>query len=182
MLLFLRNILQLILSPSRGWEDISACRTPVHTLMQKGLYPFITLSALSVFAKLLYEPKASIPALIVMCFVTFVSFFCGYFFSRVIFKSMLYHYCYTEPSENKYSTVILYCVGLLALSTLIYNLMPVKLGLQYLLPLVVTLILWKANLYLGIRSDKDFSFITFGIFIVILPPLLIQSLFAWVLS
>lgn len=178
MLLFLRNIVQLILAPSRGWEDISACGTDVATLQRKGMYPFIIVAALSVFVKLIYDPSLSIPVLVVMALVVLVSFFGCYFLSVVSFKSMFYRYCGHEPSEIKYSTVILYTISLLCLTEVICNAMPVKLGLEYLLPMAVGMILWKSNVYLSVEEDKDLGFIFFAFVTVILPPLLIQSFFA----
>ncbi len=178
MLLFLRNILQLILAPSRGWEDISACDTDIATLQRKGMYPLIIAAALSVFVRLIYDPALSIPVLVVMALVVLVSFFGCYFLSVVSFKSMFYRYCSHEPNENKYSTVILYVISLLCLSEIICNAMPVKLGLEYLLPMAVGMIMWKANVYLSVDEDKDLGFIFFAVLTVILPPLLIQSFFA----
>lgn len=178
MLLFLRNILQLILAPSRGWEDISACDTGVATLQQKGMYPLIVAAALSVFARSVYEPGLTFPVLIVMALVVLVSFFGCYFLSVVSFKSMFYRYCSHEPSELKYSTVIIYVISLLCLSEVVCNAMPVKLGLEYLLPIGVGMILWKSDVYLSVAEDRNLGFIFFGLITVILPPLLIQSFFA----
>lgn len=178
MLLFLRNILQLILAPSRGWEDISSCATDVITLQHKGMYPLIVAAALSVFVRLVYDPSLSLPVLVVMSLVVLVSFFGCYFLSVVSFKSMFYRYCSHGPSEKKYSTVITYIIGLLCLSEIICNAMPVKLGLEYLLPMAVGMIMWKSNVYLSVDEDRDLGFIFFGVVTVILPPLLIQSFFA----
>lgn len=181
MLLFLRNLLQLILSPSLGWEDISGCGTDLAVLQRRGMYPFIALASLSVFVRLIYDPLLSLPVLVVMSLVVFVSYFGCYFLSVVSFKTMFHRYCSHEPSEKKFSTVILYVISLLCLSEVICNAMPVKLGLEYLLPMAVGMIMWKSDVYLSVDEDKDLGFIFFGVVTVILPPLLIQALFAKIL-
>lgn len=47
MLEFLKNILQLILSPGNGWEDLSHSKTEPETMLSKGLYPLLGVMALT---------------------------------------------------------------------------------------------------------------------------------------
>ena len=56
MLGYLKYMFQLLLMPSRGWEDISA-ESPVPEAMQsRGYYPLLALTAAAVFMQLLYRP------------------------------------------------------------------------------------------------------------------------------
>ena len=43
---YLKNILQLILSPTKGWEDISAAVENPDTVAAKGYYPLLAVEAL----------------------------------------------------------------------------------------------------------------------------------------
>ena len=54
MLEYLKYLVQLLLSPARGWEDISAKSPDPEEMTRKGLYPLIGIAAVSEFCAFFY--------------------------------------------------------------------------------------------------------------------------------
>lgn len=178
LLILLRNILQLILAPSKGWEDVSGDMADPSALARRYLYPLMGVAAVSVFFRMIYDMEVSFAELLVKAFVVFVSLFFTFFFAVTIFKTYFGRFCEGEPNERKYTTVITYCVCMQSIFTVVYNLLPQISLLTLLLPLVVTLIFWKADIYLRVRPDRNFLYLLLGIVTLILPPVLIQWAFS----
>lgn len=178
LLIFLRNILQLILAPSKGWEDVSGDMADPSALARKYLYPLMGLASMSVFFRLIYNTEHRFAYLLVTAFVLFVSLFFTFFFALSIFKSYFYKFCEGSPNEHKYTTVITYCVCMQSIFAVVYNLLPRISLLGFLLPLIVTLIFWKSDTYLRVRPDRNFPFLLLGIATLILPQCLIQWAFS----
>ena len=55
---YLKYLFQLILSPSRGWEDLSHDGADPDELLRRGLYPLTGITALSEFLQLFYSRYA----------------------------------------------------------------------------------------------------------------------------
>lgn len=182
MLIFIRNILQLLLAPAKGWEDVSGSSTTPQELVNANMLPLLVIAGLSVFVRFFYDAGCEFLLLLVKAMVIFVSFFVSYYFAVVVFKSYFHYFCEADPNERKFTTVIAYCISLLALSEIICNVLPVNLGLQYLLPLAVALIFWKADVYLRVRADRNMAYALFGLCIVVLPSAIIRSIFYSIFS
>ncbi len=182
MLNFIRNILQLTLAPAKGWEDVAASTVSPLELFRRHVMPLLVVAGLSVFVRIIYNTDLQFLWLFVKAMVIFVSFFVSFYFALVIFKSYFSYFCEGDPNERKYTTVIAYCISLLAITEIICNALPVNLGLQYLLPLAVAQIFWKANVYLRVRSDRDLPYALFGLCVVVLPSAIIQSVFFSIFS
>ncbi len=182
MLIFIRNILQLMLAPAKGWEDVAATTSSPLELFRKRVVPLLVVAGLSIFVRLIYNSDYQFLWLFVKAMVIFVSFFVSFYFAMVIFKSYFSYFCEGDPNERKFTTVIAYCISLLAITEIVCNVLPVNLGLQYLLPLAIALIFWKADVYLRVRSDRDLPYALFGLCVVVLPSAIIQSIFYSIFS
>ena len=178
MLDFLKNMLQLILAPERGWEDVAAEDTAPDVLIRRRLWPFAALAAISVYMQLFYHPDLSWVDLTMHAVVFFVSIFVTLHLAIMIIKTYGGKYIMGgTPNPKKTSTMTAYILGLLCLIELFCNLLPIHLALYYLLPLALVLILWKADKYMSVKENKDFIFMLFGACTVILPAVAIQELF-----
>ena len=60
MLNYLKYLLQLVLSPSSGWEDIEKSNPSPDGLMRRGFYPLLVLTALSELLAFVYQRHASV--------------------------------------------------------------------------------------------------------------------------
>lgn len=170
-------MLQLILAPGKGWEDVSGTMTAPEVLAARYVYPLMGLGGVSVFLRLIYNADLTFSGALVKAFVTFVSLFFTYFFALGVFKYYFYLLCEGSPNERKIHTVISYCVCILSMFTVILNVLPEISLLQWLLPLAVTLIAWKSDRYLRVRSDRGGWFVVLIVVTLILPSVALQSLF-----
>ena len=54
MLEYLKLMMQLLLVPVRGWEDVSSASPDPDEMLRKGLYPLMGVAALSEFVSFFY--------------------------------------------------------------------------------------------------------------------------------
>ncbi|MCC8112557.1 MAG: hypothetical protein LIP03_00925 [Bacteroidales bacterium] len=182
MVTFIKNIIQLILAPTSGWEDISVSNPDPKAVASTGMYPLFAASALSVFAQGYFHPELSGALLVVKAAATFASFFVGYVIAEAMLKTFSEAWVEGSLDYRKCSTVVIFALSLLALATIVCNLLPLTLGLPYLLPLGVAMVIWKATMYLCVKKDKEFNFMLFMVMAVVMPPCLIRALFDWVIG
>ena len=76
---YLKHMLQLILSPGNGWEDIGKANDNPRDIALAGYYPLIALAAISVFMQGVYH-HAEFLVLFMRMIVTFLVYFVSYFF------------------------------------------------------------------------------------------------------
>lgn len=171
MLQFLKNMTQLILSPDRGWEDVSASVTKPDMLFRKAYYPFIAMAALSEFVRLFYHGHGGVLTVIELAIALFGSYFVSYFISRLILEHYLQPLVDGEVNEVKTGLFTIYGLGLLALIEMIANMLPTDLTLVKFLPMFVALILYKGFKYMAVKPDHELRFLCLAIAAVIVVPL-----------
>ena len=81
MLLYIKHLFQLIISPGRGWEDIGHADSDPRRLLLNGLLPWLAVVALTSFCRGLYTQTFDYSAInaIIYALVIFVSYFLAYF-------------------------------------------------------------------------------------------------------
>ena len=80
LLYYLRDMVQLLLSPLKGWEDVETDSFEAKTLLLRGLLPFLAITALTVFVKAFYVADIHWIALIeqaIVCFMKFYRYACS---------------------------------------------------------------------------------------------------------
>ena len=181
MMLFFRNMMQLMLSPSRGWEDVALSDSDPARLVKEGVIPALIVASLSIFAQILFHQRLDLVDLMVAGCVIFVSYFVTLAVASRFFCAKVRKW---NPDANpeRCQTVVAYALGLMALTTTICNFMPISLGLGYLLPLAITLVVWKSMAYLSVPEQKEYDFLTFVFVVITLPPILIQAFYSWALQ
>lgn len=174
---FLKYLFQLIISPGRGWEDVSHAGISPEELTSRGLYPLLGVTAVSVFVTAFYTNDTSFIHLIQTAIISFVKFFITYFIAVALFSLAATKMSDNGMNEKKSHTFIIYNIGLLALYNIIENILPIQLSFIQFLPLYSAIIIWKGARYLAIREDNMLQFTLFGIFSIIVPPYLISWIF-----
>ncbi len=175
MLRFLKNMLQLLLSPTRGWEDISADGTETQDLLEHGYYPLLGAVALSCFMKFWWVADITLAAVLTRAVLTFGTFFAGYFLVRFILDLFAGNLVYGEVSEKKLDTISIYCLSVLSFFILIENCIPANLTLLKFLPLFVALIAYKSARYLGVPSEDDFRYGLIAVVATVVVPMALYS-------
>lgn len=178
---YLKNLFQLILSPGNGWEDIGTTDDSPREIAASGFYPLIALTALSVFMQGVYH-HVEFLVLFMRMIVTFLVYFVSYFFGVFVLS------LFAEPTlEGRYDdrrahTYVLYTLGLLALISLIINVLPVTSAMLFFLPFYVALIQWKGTAYMHVKHEKIGIFMIIAILGVLMPTYVFYFLFSLIIG
>lgn len=179
---YLRHLLQLVLSPGNGWEDIASASISPREIALKGYYPLIMLTAVSVFAQWVWHHSADFTLLFMRMIITAIVYFIGYFFGVFILSVFLEPCLEGRYDEARAQTFTLYTLGLLAVISLLINCLPVSQILLFFLPIYVGIIQWKGVAYMGVRPDKAGVFMFIAVLGVLCPPYLFYFLFSLLLA
>ncbi len=173
MVRYLQNILQLMLSPVRGWEDVSASMDDPEKLMRDAYYPLLAFAALTEFVRLFYHNSGGVLTVIELAVALFGSFFVSFFIARTILMQYVSVFIDGEVNSHKISTFIIYGLGLLLIIEIIENILPTDLTLVKFLPLFVALILYRAAAYLSVKQGAELRFLCLAALSVIVVPIAI---------
>lgn len=192
MLRFLKYMLQLVLSPVNGWEDIAKSNIPLNRLLSKGLYPLMVVASLTTFCSLFYSVDATFVSCLQSAVIIFISFFVTYFFANIIFTTFGSNFLNpaNEPDDsssyhldsNRASTFIIYNLGILEVLAIMTNLLPVKHSLLQFFPFLVALLMWKGADFMNVAPNRVGHFTFLSVFSILVPIYLLQYFFSMLLS
>ena len=176
MWLFIRHLIQLLLSPARGWEDVSEAALSPKELQSKGYYPLIGLTSLSEFLPLMYSHSEgflhALEAAIAMAFSMFASLYLG----RLFLEMTLGKFINGELNHTKTNIFVICMMGINCLFIILTNALPASMTFLRLLPLLSVIIIFKSTAYMGIKDDNQLNFTGLAIVGVIVIPISISSL------
>lgn len=176
------NILQLVLSPRRGWQDIALDDEEGEQPVAPAFYLLTAFVALTWVARGFYAPELGwlkvIELVVVTYGVLFVSYFVGTFVMSVSLESLVTR---GEVNERRTRIFVMFGISLLALILLIANLLPAPTPVLWFLPVYVVVVLWKGAAYLGVSEKRAGLFTLMAFIAVMLPPMLLGWLFQAVL-
>ncbi|MDE6198074.1 MAG: hypothetical protein K2F91_09450 [Muribaculaceae bacterium] len=176
MLTFLRYLLQLILAPAKGWEDIEASDPDPELLTRKALYPLTGIAAATEFLALFYSRGTGLPEVLMRATALFGTYFTAVFIARLIFELYLGRLTTAAPDSRRTSTMTVCGIGLMVLVRMLENCLPWNLVLLKFLPIYVVLVLYKAIPYIGVRRDSELSFTGLAAAAIVGVPLAIYYL------
>lgn len=176
---YLKLILQLIISPAKGWEDISHDGYSPEQLCRNGFYPLIAVVAVTTLLRFLYEDSDTVTfvASLQMAIVNVTAFFASLFLGQHLMNLYLERFTDKEPTQQKTDTVVIFILSIMMLFTIISNLVPIKLEILKFLSLYSIFVLWKGLRYLDVSENKDGYYVFLGVFSIIVPPFLLKFLF-----
>lgn len=177
MVRFLKNILHLVLSPGKGWEDISHEGREPKEIASDGMYPLFGIASLSAFVSYFYNDGSSLVGMLQHAIIIFVQYFIAYFIATFLYSIHGGKYVDGEVNEKKYQTMTAYSLSLLSIITVIGNCLPMELSLVQFLPVYVALIMWKGCKYMAVKNESVGQYMLFSIVSVILPPVLLGYMF-----
>ena len=179
---YMQCLLQLTLYPSKGWEDVSQAGTDRRSLLYRGLFPLLFVVAMSTFARLLYTMSTlTFTSACILAVMTFVAYFVSLPIALFIFQMRLPDFIEGSYNDYRTSTFINYSLGLLAITTLIGNLLPFDIGINNFLPIYVALIQWKGSRFMAVRKDAVPRFMLMAVLSLIALPLFIRYVFTMIL-
>lgn len=171
MLRYLKNIFQLMLSPTKGWEDISADMTDVDELSRRGYYILIAIASLSELVRPFYERNLSWVVAVESAVALAGSYFVAVFIGRQILETYLKPLVDGDINTTRINIFAIYTLGLLLIIEIIDNLLPTELTLVKFLPLFVALIIYKATLYMAVKPDHELRFLCISVAALIVVPI-----------
>lgn len=176
---FFKNIVQLIISPDNGWEDIKLTSIPARAIL--GTLWSIAIAAISPWIKLLYNHDTSFIQLIQETIVTGVSFGLGYFLAGILMNTWIPMINGGEDIKDRITVFNSYIISLLSLQVLITSILPLSFAILTLWPLYIMIIAWRAMKFMDIEEKDAGKFMAASFVAVILPAILLNKLFYFVL-
>ncbi|MDE7412115.1 MAG: hypothetical protein K2M94_08770 [Paramuribaculum sp.] len=176
LLFYLKGILQLILSPRKGWEDISYDGFHARELFRKGFMPLVCFCSLSVFLRLFYHADASFAVVLEQAVVCVLKYLVAYYIAAFVFSVFMPVLSDNLPSLSKVHTFLIYSLGLMITLNIAMNCIPMDVALLYLLPLYFYFIMWRGIGFMAISFKGAFGFLMCCGSILV-PPIVIQFLF-----
>lgn len=174
----LGSLLELVLSPTKGWEDVALDdRQHPGRILSPQYYILIAVVSLSWIVQGCYHGYGWITVceLVVMTFATFFAgYFLGTFVMSVSLESLVEH---GEPDESATRRFVILGLSLLAIILLISNLLPTTTPLLWFLPVYILVILWKGARYLRVNPRKGGAFTIMAFISVLLPVAVLGWLF-----
>ncbi|MDE5594050.1 MAG: hypothetical protein K2I89_00555 [Muribaculaceae bacterium] len=182
MLQYLKNLIQLILAPAKGWEDVSASLASTEHLLRDAFFPLLGVAAVSEFIRLFYHNSGGFLTVFELAIALFGSYFVSFFIGRIILSNYIGNFIDGEVNQTKLSTFIIYGLGLLLIIEIIENILPTDLTLVKFLPLFVALILYRATTYLSVKQGSELRFLCIAALAVIVVPIALFSLLELIIS
>lgn len=174
MLHFLKLMLQLILSPAKGWEDVAVGADSPRRTLQHGLLPVAALAGVASLASALYIDPPSVAMLLIQGVVVFVKYAGTYFAGVAIMSYALSAFMgKADADHDRVETFCAYSTGIMALIGVLEGLLPMELTLLQFLPLYVIVVMCYAREYLGVDERHIFRLAGASALAIVLPVYLI---------
>lgn len=170
-------MLQLLLSPRRGWEDIAICDTDDAQLLKRGFVPLLILTSVTCLPSLWYHAGATVVGTIENMIGCLVKYIVSYYLASFCFSLYIPSCTGGIMSVSRNNTFLLYTLGLLCVFNMLTNLLPMVPDMLYLFPVYVLFIMWRAITYMEVVFDGVMKFMLLSLISVFLPLFLLQYLF-----
>ena len=175
---YIGNLLQLLISPAKGWEDIGAATFPPARVASRGYYPLTAITGLSMLVGVAYDHYLTFPLALMQAVVVTATFFISYFIAAMLWA--IGARWFAAPPDTllrKGEILILHSLGLLELIVIIGACLPVSLSLLQFLPAVIPVIIWTGARYIGVRQGATTRYLVYTSASVLLTPYLVYTLF-----
>ena len=181
MLLYIKQLFQLLLEPTYGWEDISEANRPADVIQKSGFFPWIGVTAASCFLQLFYDNELTFLRAVQTAIAIAGAMFISLFVSRLLLDILLPKYVDPKISSSKISVFNLHMVGLLGVYLVFANLMPATLTFLYILPFLSFLVIFKSITFMGVKEENAISFLLLSALAVWATPILIALLLTYII-
>lgn len=181
MLLYIKQLFQLLLEPAHGWEDISEANRPADVIQKTGFFPWIGVTATSCLIQLFYDNELTFLRAVQTAIAVAGAMFISLFVSRLLLDILLPKYIDSKINVSKVSVFNLHMIGLLGLYLVFANLMPATLTFLYFLPFLSFLVIFKSMAFMGIKEENAISFLILSSLAVVATPILIALLLTYII-
>lgn len=175
-LIFLKNLLQIVLRPRCGWEDLAAAPMTVATALRNGFYPLLAVTAVTAFLHALYRPDSfQLAQTLQTAMVQFLPLFLSYFVARAAFENFMPRICINYAERLPDAEIMsIFCLSYIAIIQIVSNLCPMHLVVMKLLNVFILPMAWQARFFLDIDKDKYGMYLLVCVVVLLVFPLAIQ--------
>ncbi len=158
LLRFLRQILQLVLRPANGWEDIAADLGAepgeAERVYRADFLPLISICSASSLVRILYG--ADFLGAFSQGLVMFVALFLSYYIACWVLASWMPGIAGRGSDDSRrYQLMVMYTLAIIALVGLLVNVVKVRMAILSFLPLYTVFVLWKGCRFAGVPQPKE---------------------------
>lgn len=184
MIRFLKNLLQLLLSPIHAWQDIADEDADTETIASKGLYPLMAIMLITAVLNGFFAiGHFDLIRQLQIAMTQFIALYVAMYIGRMVMETFLPDYNMTGDSDPiGAATVAIYLTGIMTIIQIVENLIPVELIVMKFLPAFAALILWKAEKYLDLQPERAGYFMLIAICALILPVILINVIISYLIA
>lgn len=165
MFKFLGNIIQLVFSPQRGWEDLEADdyrgdgrrgAIDIRRLYTRCFLPLVALCALTSFVRMLFDGGPDFLGALQTAIIEFFPLFLSYHLAVYVFSWIMPRLVGEgeQPDQRRDAIMVLYSISVISLIFLLGNVIKVKLALIQFLPFYVIFIIWKGADFVGVPQQN----------------------------
>ena len=177
-LIFCKNMVQLVLSPTHGWEDVADEPEQPQVLLEKGFYPLLALVGVTAMTNGLYHPEPySYVLQLQTAIAQVVALFVSMMLARAAFEAILPNVAGCPEDKVRFNTVCIYGISLMALIEIIGNLSPTPLAALWFLPIFIVPMIWQARNYLQVAKERQAAYLLVAFLTIIAMPVF----FGWLL-
>lgn len=170
-------MLQILMAPTRGWEDVGADSADARIALRSGLLPLVALASITVGVGAFYELHPSAVALIIKAIVVFARYMIAYFCGVALLTYALPKLATDGAFDrNRTELFCVYCTAIMASIGILQNLLPMELTLLQFLPIYVVVVICLGRTFLNVDESNIFRFAAFSIAGLILPVYIIDWL------
>jgi len=163
MLKFLGNIIQLVFSPQKGWEDLEEDdyrvdgrrgAIDIRRLYTGSFLPLVAFCALTSFVRMLFDGGPDFLGALQTSIIEFFSLFLSYHLAVYVFSWMMPRLVSDNamPDQRRDAIMVMYCISVISLIFLLGNVIKVRLALIQFLPFYVIFIIWKGADFVGVSQ------------------------------
>lgn len=182
MWLYIRQLFELLLSPSSGWDEVSARAATPEQVERKGFYPWLAVTALSEFVRLAYNPALTFLGALGAAIIVGGAMFVSLYAARLLLDVTLRPHVDGTLNVAKVGVFAEYMVGMTCLFRIVANLLPASLTLVHFLPLLSALVIFKGARYVGVKTDSLMTFLFWGVIATVFIPMFATSLLMLVIE
>lgn len=170
---YFKSLFQLLLSPSRGWEDVSASGSSFEALVRGGYIPLVVITGLTEFIQLAYVHDLTFLGALGEAVAVGGGMFASLYASRLFLDVCLKRYISDKINLYKVGNLCIYLLGLDCYYRIFANLLPASLTFLSFLPLISIIVLFKSIPYMEIEEEKAVNFLILSFTGVVAIPLII---------
>lgn len=177
---FFKYLIQLILSPSEGWADISDEKPNPGKLLHKGFLPLLAICFISVFVPYFTGLNPNLVELIIDAFSQAGIYFISIFIARLILVLYLPRLDSQVSGDNIY-TLVVCAAGLMVTVQIVTNLLPWNILFFKFMPLYVMLVLYKSTAYMQVPENNHINYLILTSAACVITPLLLYYLLIFII-